>query len=77
MITGYDCISWVIRQSFEKCGDFECAKEYLSRTPIIAPGYITIAGIKENEGVVITRDRLNVAHIDELTENRWYLIQTN
>ena len=36
-----------------------------------------VAGLKENEGAVITRDRFSVAHVDNLTNDKWYVLQTN
>ena len=36
-----------------------------------------MAGLKDNEGTIISRDRFGVAHADTLSEDRWYLLQTN
>lgn len=36
-----------------------------------------MAGIKENEGVVIARNREGPAHIEQLSETNWYIAQTN
>lgn len=74
---GFDEISWTIRKSFEKCETYSCAYNYLTTHPVIAPGYIIMAGIEENEGTIISRDRWGPAHIDTLSEDRWYLAQTN
>jgi hypothetical protein len=41
---------------------------------MVAPCYLTIAGIKDNEGAVISRDRFGAAHIDQLSEDRWFLV---
>lgn len=43
----------------------------------IDPFYIIIAGTKDNEGSVITRDRLGPAHIEELNDSRNYIYWTN
>lgn len=67
-------ISWAIRDSFEKCETFACAKNYLTNTPIISPGYIIIGGLTGNEGTVISRDRFGPAHVDDLSDDRWYLL---
>jgi len=74
---GYDEISWITRQALIKCDTFQCAVNYLSTAPIIAPGYLTIAGTGRYEGAVISRDRNGAAHIEMLTEERWMLVQTN
>ena len=49
----------------------------LSNDPIITPFYVIIGGIKDYEGAVITRNRVGSAHIDYLSDENWYLIQTN
>lgn len=64
ILGGYKTISWSIRETFERCDTFECAQVYLSETPIIAVGYIIIAGVKDYEGVIISRNRFSIAHLD-------------
>lgn len=56
------------------CNDFQCAVNYLSTTSSTTPAYYTIAGVKPNEGAVITKDRFSVAHIDSLDEKNWLLL---
>jgi len=36
-----------------------------------------MAGLNGNEGAVISRDRWGTAHIDQLSDERWYIAQTN
>jgi len=38
--------------------------------------YFTLAGTKENEGVIITRNLLNVAHEDKLDvqNGKWFIV---
>lgn len=74
---GYNEISWIIRESFEKCDDWNCAYEMLSGTPIVADGYITIAGVKTEENAIIARDHWGSAHTYHMTGDQWYLVQTN
>jgi len=64
---GYDEISWIIRESFETCGDWDCAYLKLSGTPIVADGYITLAGVKEDENAIIVRDHFGSAHTYHMT----------
>ena len=40
-------------------------------------GYMTLAGVKENEGVLISRDIDGTVHEKHLTEEKWFLLQTN
>jgi len=79
MFTGYKEISWVVRETLNKCEDYDCAYEHLKNTEINALGYIILAGTKENEGVVISRNRIGAAHEDHLnvTNGTWYVVQTN
>lgn len=74
ILSGYKAISWVIREALETCDTFDCARVYLSQTPIIADGYIILAGLKDYEGMIISRNRFSVAHVDQLSEDRWFLL---
>lgn len=67
--------SWTLRDSFETCGDFNCALKKCRETVNAAPGYITIAGTKDDEGVVITRDQFGVANENWLnsTSGQWFV----
>ena len=42
-------------------------------------GYIILAGTKENEGAIISRNRFDSAHIETLDSQngKWYVVQTN
>ena len=64
LFSGFDEISWLIRNCLEKCETYECARKYLEKGKINALGYIILAGTKGDEGVVISRNRLNAAHVD-------------
>ena len=79
MFSGYKEISWVVRETFSMCDDYECAYNHLRNTDINALGYIILAGTKEGEGVVISRNRRGPAHEAHLNVNNgtWYLVQTN
>lgn len=61
---GFDEISWAIRKAFDICDSYSCAYNFLHDAPVIAPGYIIMAGIEENEGAIISRDRWGPAHVD-------------
>jgi hypothetical protein len=74
---GFDEISWSIRNAFETCESYDCAFNYMHDHPVIAPGYVVMGGLKGNEGAIISRDRWAPAHVDLLSEDRWYLTQTN
>lgn len=73
----------LLRQGCEHGGDFEAGVKYLSETPMISAGYLTVAGVAPGEGAILTRNasgtdtdilRLKDGHP---TDKPWYLIQTN
>jgi len=67
----------MIRETLTQESDFTSAFSHLVSTRVVAPGYLIMAGIKENEGVVIARNREGPAHIEQLSETNWYIAQTN
>ncbi|XP_072261595.1 N-acylethanolamine-hydrolyzing acid amidase-like [Pyxicephalus adspersus] len=72
-------VSWLIRNTLNSALDFDSAVEQLSSTKITTEIYLTIAGTKPGEGAAITRNRDGLADILHLnvTDGRWYLVQTN
>lgn len=74
---GYNQVGWGIRDALAACHNYECAVSKLSTEPHVAPSYVIISGVKDNEGIIITRDRSGTAHVDELSDKQWYLVQTN
>jgi hypothetical protein len=66
MFGGYKEISWIVREALESCDDYDCAYNHLKTTEINALGYIILAGTKDDEGVIISRDRDGAAHEDHL-----------
>jgi len=49
----------------------------LKKESIIASCYYIVAGINENEGIVIERDREGTYDFYELSEENWYQVVTN
>jgi hypothetical protein len=74
---GFPQIGHVIRDTLTECSDYSCAFNRLATTRQIAPSYYTVSGLHGYEGAVISRDRYGVAHIDMLSENNWFVSQTN
>jgi hypothetical protein len=58
----------------DECDTWDCAHKRLSGDTINALGYIILAGVEKNEGVVISRSRFEPAHEDFLNETNWYLV---
>jgi hypothetical protein len=77
LFAGYQQNTKLIRDTLETCTSYDCAYKALTESYIIAPSYFIVAGLKGNEGAVITRDRFAVAHLDELTDKKWFVLQTN
>lgn len=77
IFSGWKQLGWVIRDTFTNCNDFACAKEALTTEQVISPGYIILGGLSGNEGVVISRDKSGPANIRTLSDDTWFLVQTN
>ncbi|CAI5445268.1 unnamed protein product [Caenorhabditis angaria] len=74
-------VSFFIRETLENAENYEIAVDRLSKTHLISPSYIIVAGVNKNEGVVISRNRWKAADIYKLDtfgkKNQWYLVETN
>lgn len=44
---------------------------------MVRPSYITLVGTKGDEGVVISRNRTDTIDVEHVSEEDWYLVQTN
>lgn len=71
--------SWIIRDALTNCADYQCAYEKLAHQPQPSFGYNILAGTKDDEGVVIARNRFGPAHESHLNaaNGTWFLVQTN
>jgi len=78
-VPGTRVSAFLIRDTLQNIGNFSAAVNVLVNTPLVAPSYLTIGGTKQNEGVVITRDRLDAANIWQLNSQQqsWWVIETN
>jgi acid ceramidase len=76
LFSGYTEISWLVRETLTECYSFKCAHQKLVHTPISAIGYLILAGTKDDEGVVISRNRFGEAHEERLNSNNgtWFLV---
>ena len=70
-------VSYGIRYIFEKAQNYTQAVEIISNTKLIAPAYLTICGVEQNEGAVFAMDRDGVNAVRYLNESDWFLVQTN
>ena len=79
MASGFYLTADVLRDTFEKCNNFTCALSKLQNDIISAPVYYILAGTKDYEGVVISRDQTGpvMGGVQSLNDTTWYLVQTN
>jgi len=72
-------VMWNARLVLENATTFEEAFNQLASTPIIAPVYYILSGVKPNQGVVLEMDRDSVFGVAQLDADNgiWYLVQTN
>jgi N-acylethanolamine-hydrolysing acid amidase len=74
---GFPQVTHVIRDTLQECSNYACAFNRLATTSQIAPSYYAVSGTGNYEGAIISRDRYGVAHIDMLSDENWYVAQTN
>ena len=77
LFAGYQQNTKLIRDTLAECNDYNCAYNRLHDTPVISPSYFIVAGLGPNEGAVITRDRFSVANVNALSDEKWFVLQTN
>jgi len=76
-LLGRMSMGMLIRHGFEEANTFQQAVKIFSNTKTCVLGYITMAGVKGYEGMIISRDHDGFAHLDQLSATNWYLVQTN
>lgn len=74
VFAGYKQNTKLTRDIFLSCDSYDCAFEKLKESPVSATSYFAIAGLKNNEGAIISRDRFSVANIDQLSDSNWFLV---
>jgi len=75
ILAGFEEASWLTRYALENCTDFECARSILKNTWTNSLVYFALGGTKNDEGVVISRNLLDVAHEEKLDVNngKWFI----
>ncbi|ETN82920.1 hypothetical protein NECAME_17606, partial [Necator americanus] len=56
---------------------YESALNHLSNRHLFSPSYIIIGGRQAGEGAIISRNRMKAADVITLSENQWFLVETN
>jgi len=79
LVPGTYASAFLIRDTLEQTQTFEDAVYRLSTTPLAAPIYLTVSGVKSGEGAIITRNRNYPEDIWRLdpSNGRWFLAETN
>lgn len=65
-----------VREALTNCPDFDSAVSFLQNCKLVSPCYLTLCGLKRNEGVLITRDPDNQVRSIELSQSN-PIVQAN
>ena len=57
--------------------NYEAAVDYLKNTPLTSPAHFIVGGVRNNEGIILTRTADETEHIFELSDEDWYVTITN
>lgn len=80
---GAHSTAFLYRSLLESPLDYDNALHRLATTPLIAPGYHTIAGTHSGQGAVVSRSRNTAVDVWTIHKNSskqdgaWFLVQTN
>ncbi|EAR82314.1 N-acylethanolamine-hydrolyzing acid amidase (macronuclear) [Tetrahymena thermophila SB210] len=77
LIAQYTPPCYLIHQVLREKQTYQEALEALSKTKIATNTYFILSGLQGNEGAVIERNRADSHAIYYLTEQNWFLVQTN
>lgn len=75
--SGLPEIGVMIRYAMTDNKDFESVQAAVAASRTVVPMYIIMAGTKENQGIVLSKDEYGVADLKQLDADNWYLVQTN
>ena len=75
-------LSFLTREVMEYAESFDEAVKRLSTAKLIAPAYFIVGGVKQDEGVVLTRNQTHLIDKWSLDSSssgieKWYLLETN
>merc|ERR1711957_64227 len=81
---GVQNVGFTLRDALEEQVSFRKAKLFMQRAKFPAPAFLTMAGVKRNEGIVITRNRNGTAVVPfrsswrlAVRRGRWFHLETN
>jgi N-acylethanolamine-hydrolysing acid amidase len=85
-LAGVQNVGFTLRDALAEQPDYTAATALLKDVPLPSPSYLTIGGVKKNEGVVITRNRNGTATAAgtgrgywemDADKGHWYRLETN
>lgn len=68
---------FLFRDVLATIDDYDTALEVLQETPMMAPAYAILAGASKGQGAVVTRDRNAAVDTWRITDDEWFLVETN
>jgi hypothetical protein len=69
-------VSFLVREALDRCATYSAAVGALRESDLMAPTYITVAGVSSGEGIVITRNR-NGCEADQQLVTSGFIVQAN
>ncbi|ETN70323.1 linear amide C-N hydrolase, choloylglycine hydrolase family protein [Necator americanus] len=70
-------VGFLLREVLSSSDTYESALNHLSNRHLFSPSYIIIGGRQASEGAIISRNRMKAADVITLSENQWFLVETN
>ncbi|KAK6740892.1 hypothetical protein RB195_009006 [Necator americanus] len=70
-------VGFLLREVLSSSDTYESALNHLSNRHLFSPSYIIIGGRQAGEGAIISRNRMKAADVITLSENQWFLVETN
>lgn len=78
LFNGGQSVGFFLRDVLDKESNYQSALKRLQEERLASVSYLVIAGTKEGEGAVVTRDRERAVDVWELNDSdRWFLVETN
>lgn len=68
---------WTLKKTLEEETTYEAATKRLRTVELGGPVYFIVSGVGKDEGMVIERDVNGTHAYYELSEDNWFLVQTN
>lgn len=70
-------VGFLLREVLASSRTYDEALNHLSNRHLFSPSYIIIGGRQRGEGAVISRDRWHAADVLTLSDDEWFLVETN